>query len=128
VSSSSSLALSESEPIAQLQQPLQWAELKIQVLAERLRLQLLANYGAASEKLHEAPRERLEGEPGVSHAEVQAESERTAEPALVRARARRPHPGRQTRPAPLPRREQVLACPPDQCVWQACGQETTVIG
>jgi transposase len=129
VSSSFSPAfLSEAEQIAQLKQQLQWAELKIQVLEERLRLQLIAKYGPASEKLNDAQLELLEQEPGVSHTEVEAESERTAEPALVRARERRPHPGRQARPAHLPRREQVLACPPEQCTCRACGQETTVIG
>ena len=121
-------ALSESEQIAQLRQQLRWAELKIQVLEERWRLQLLAKYGPASEKLNDTQLELLEWEPGVSHTEVQAESERAAEPALVRARERRPHPGRQELPADLPRREQVLPCPPEQCTCQACGGETTVIG
>jgi len=114
--------------MAQLKQQLQWAELKIQVLEERLRLQLIAKYGPASEKLNDAQLELLELEPGVSHTEVAAESERTAEPASVRAREHRPHPGRQELPAHLPRREKILACPPEQCRCQACGGETTVIG
>ena len=92
--SSAFLPISEAEQIAQLKQQLQGAELKIQVLEERLRLQLIAKYGPASEKLNEAQLELLEQEPGVSYSEVEAEGER-AEPALVRARARRPHPGRQ---------------------------------
>jgi transposase len=128
VSPSSSLALSESEQIAQLKQQLQWAELKIQVLEERLRLQLMAKYGPTSEKLNDAQLELLEQEPGVSYAEVEAESERAAEPALARARERRPHPGRQELPAHLPRREKILPCSPDQCRCRACGGETTVIG
>jgi hypothetical protein len=41
----SSLPLSESEQIEQLKKQLQWAELKIRVLEERLRLQLIAKYG-----------------------------------------------------------------------------------
>ena len=128
MSPSSFLSLSESEQIAQLKQQLQWAELKIQVLEERLRLQLIAKYGPASEKLNDAQLELLEQEPGVSHSEVQAESERAAEPVVVRARARRPHPGRQELPAHLPRRETILACPPEQCLCRVCGEETTVIG
>lgn len=109
--SSASLPVSEAEQIAQLKQQLQWAELKIQMLEERWRLHLLAKYGPASERLNDAQLELLEQEPGVSHAEVEAESERAAEPTLGRARERRPHPGRQELPAHLPRREQILACP-----------------
>jgi transposase len=128
VISSVSLPLSEAEQIAQLRQQLPWAELKIQVLEERLRLQLMAKYGPASEKLNDAQLELLEQEPGVSHTEVQAESERTAEPVVAPARERRPPPGRQELPAHLPRREKILPCPPEQCTCRACGGETTVIG
>ena len=128
MSPSSSVSLSEAEQIAQLRQQLQWAELKIQVLEERWRLHLRAKYGPASEKLNDAQLELLEQEPGVSHAEVEAESERAAEPVAAGARERRPHPGRQELPAHLPRREQLLPCPPEQCTCQACGGETTVIG
>jgi len=128
VISSASLPVSEAEQIAQLKQQLQWAELKIQALEERLRLQLLAKYGPASEKLNDAQLELLEQEPGVSHTEVAAESERTLEPVTAHARERRPHPGRQELPAHLPRRETILACPPEQCTCRVCGQATTVIG
>jgi hypothetical protein len=128
VNCSSSFSLSESEQIRQLQQQLQWAELKIQVLEERLRLHLLAKYGPASEKLNDAQLELLEQEPGVSYTEVQAESERAAEPSVVRARECRPHPGRQELPAHLPRREKILPSSPEQCTCRACGRETTVIG
>jgi len=128
VNAPSSFALSEAEQIAQLKQQLQWAELKIQALEERLRLQLIRKYGPASEKLNDAQLELLEQEPGVSSVEVQAESERAAEPSVVRARERRPHPGRQELPADLPRREKILPCLPEQCRCRACGGETTVIG
>ena len=126
--SSVSLPLSEAEQIAQLRQQLQWAELKIQVLEERWRLHLLDKYGPAREKLNDTQLELLEQEPGVSHTEAAAESERAAEPLVAQARERRPHPGRQELPAHLPRRETILACPPEQCACRACGQETTVIG
>jgi hypothetical protein len=72
----STLPLSDAERIRQLEQQLQWAELKIRVLEERLRLQLIAKYGPASEKLSDAQLELLELEPGVSNVEVPAESER----------------------------------------------------
>jgi transposase len=126
--SSSPPPASESEQIEQLRKQLQWAELKIRVLEERLRLQLITKYGPASEKLSDAQLELLQFEPGVSSIEVQAESEREPEPALLNKRQKRKHPGRQELPADLPRREKVLACTPEQCTCLTCGQETTVIG
>jgi len=45
---------------------------------KRLRLVRIAKYGPGSEKLSDAQLELLELEPGVSRAEVQAESERPA--------------------------------------------------
>ena len=119
---------SEAEQIEQLKKQLQWAELKIQVLEQRLRLELIAKYGPASEKLSDAQLELLQWEPGVSNVEVQAESERAAEPAWTDKPHKRKHPGRQELPADLPRREKVLACTPEQCTCRACGQQTTVIG
>ena len=121
-------SLSESQQIEQLKKQLQWAELKIQVLEERLRLELLAKYGPASEKLNDAQLELLELEPGVSSVEIQAESERAAEAASTSKSPKRQHPGRQELPADVPRREKVLPCTPEQCTCRACGQETTVIG
>jgi hypothetical protein len=43
-------------------------------------------------------------------------------------RNRRPHPGRQTLPADVPRVEKVIACTPEQCVCGNCRNETVVIG
>jgi transposase len=128
VDRSSFPSLSESQQIEQLKKQLQWAELKIQVLEERLRLELLAKYGPASEKLNDAQLELLELEPGVSSVEIQAESERAAEAASTSKSPKRQHPGRQELPADVPRREKVLPCTPEQCTCRACGQETTVIG
>ena len=105
---------------------LQFAELKIQVLEERLRLVRIAKYGPGSDKLSDAQLELLELEPGVSNVEVQAESERPA--VQPSAKTKRNHPGRQELPATLPRVERILACTPEQCVCQGCGKPTTVIG
>jgi transposase len=127
-SSSTSSPLSESAQIEQLKKQLQWAELKIKVLEERLRLELIAKYGPASEKLNDAQLELLQREPGVSSAEVQAESRREAQPALTSKSPKRKHPGRQELPADLPRREKILPCTPEQCTCRTCGQETSVIG
>jgi hypothetical protein len=54
---------------------LRFAEYKVRVLEERLRLVRIEKYGPGSEKLSEAQLELLELEPGVSSAEVQAESQ-----------------------------------------------------
>jgi transposase len=108
------------------QNKLQYAELKIQVLEERLRLVRIAKYGPGSEKLSDAQLELLELEPGVSRVEVQAESERPAVPPA--AKTTRQHPGRQELPANLPRVERILKCTPEQCVCKGCGKETVVIG
>jgi transposase len=123
---SSSTPLSEAEQIIQLQKKLAWAELKIQVLEERLRLQRIQKYGPSSEKLNSDQLELLELEPGVSNVEVAAESER--EPLPPRRKRNRPHPGRQTLPAELPRVERVIPCTPAQCTCSTCGEPTNVIG
>lgn len=110
------------------QSKLQYAELKIQVLEERLRLKLIQKYGPGSEKLSNEQLELLEEEPGVSTAEVQAESTRRPLPVRRAEKRVRQHPGRQTLPADLPRVERVIACSPEQCLCGGCGKETTVIG
>jgi transposase len=126
---------SESEQIERLKRELEWAHMKIRVLEERLRLQRIAKYGPKSEKLSDAQLELLESEPGVSTAEVEAESQREPLPAAAAAaesqrkpgKARR-HPGRQQLPAHLPRVEHVVGCRPDECVCQQCGKQNVVIG
>lgn len=109
---------------------LQYARLKIQVLEEHLRLRRIAKYGPGSEKLSDLQLQLLEDEPGVSRQEVVAESESEPLPAVgeEKKRKRRPHPGRQTLPADLPRVEKVMACTPEQCVCGNCGKQTVVIG
>ena len=121
-------SLPESEQIAQLKQLLALAELKIQVLEERLRLQRIKKYGPAGEKLSDAQLELLELEPGVSSVEVQAETEREPLRAAKPKTNRRPHPGRQELPADLPRVERVIACPREQCNCRVCGESTVAIG
>jgi transposase len=129
------VTLSEAEKlIEQLQQKLQVAELRVLVLEERLRLRRIEKYGAGSEKLSNLQLEMLEQEPGVSQAEVQAESERPViegdimEVAGYQRKRRCPHSGRQSLPAELPRVEKVITGTAEQCVCNRCGQPTTVIG
>jgi transposase len=124
---------SDAEKIVQLEQQLQWANLKILALTERLRQEMIRKYGIKSETLSDAQMSLLELEPGVSAAEVEAESQREplASPvstATPENKKRRQHPGRQELPAHLPRVEKVVACTPEQCVCKACGKDTTVIG
>src|SRR5258708_15957713 len=95
---------------------LQHAQLKVQVLEERVRQQRIAKYGPGSEKLSNLQLELLDLEPGVSNTEVAAESEREAlPPSSEKKRQKRKHPGRQTLPAHLPRMERIVACTPEQC-------------
>jgi transposase len=109
------------------EQRLQFAELKILVLEERLRQQRIAKYGPGSEKLSDAQMELLELEPGVSSTEVEAESQRDPLPPSL-PKTKHKHPGRQSLPAHLLRVEKIVVCTAEQCVCGGCGAETTVIG
>lgn len=133
--SPSSAPRSEAEQIQHLTKKLEWAEWKIRSLEERLRLHLMQKYGPKSETLNDAQLQLLELEPGVSAAEVEAESKREPlAPATLSATSvtviskNRKHPGRQELPSDLPRVERTIACAPEQCVCQACGKDTAVIG
>jgi transposase len=125
---SSPAASSEAAQIAELKRQLQWAHLKIQVLEERLRLERIKKYGPGSERLNCAQLELLQLEPGVSHLEVLAESERESLPKQPGHERPLRHPGRQQLPADLPRVERVAACAPEHCTCKSCGQPTVVIG
>jgi transposase len=114
--------------VVELKRQLHWALLKIQVLEERLRLQRIQKYGPGSEKLSDEQLELLELEPGVSNAEVPAESQRAPLPQRSQGERPRRHPGRQQLPAELPRVERVIPCAPEQCPCRSCGQMMTVIG
>ena len=109
---------------------LQHAQMKVQVLEERLRQQRIAKYGPGSEKLSNLQLELLDLEPGVSNVEVAAESGRETLPSSSEdeKKKRRQHPGRQTLPADLPRVEKIVACMPEQCKCGNCGADTKVIG
>jgi len=124
---SSSPERSPAEENVALKRALALAHLQIQELKAQLRLALIKKYGPGSEKLSDAQLNLLELEPGVSNVEVQAESVRKPLPASTN-RKPRPHPGRQELPAELPRVERVIACAPEQCTCQTCGQPTAVIG
>ena len=111
--------------IATLERELNWAQLKIQVLEERLRRHRIGILGPHSETLSDLQLELLmDFEPGVTGAEVEAEAKRIALPQAERTR--KAHPGRQKLPENLKRVEEVIAAP--ACACMACGGETSVIG
>ena len=114
------------ELIAQLKSKLQYAELRIRVLEERLRLMRIEKYGAGGEKLSQAQMQLFELEPVVSEMIEQAESEHA--PVHRSTKRSGKHPGRQELPANLPRVERILPCALDQRVCKRCGKETVVIG
>jgi len=123
---------SEAEQIEYLKKQLQMAEWKIRVLEEQLRLERIKKYGPKNEKLSDAQLQLLDLEPGVSRAEIEAESMREPLPSSAAAGTMRNngsrHPGRQQLPQDLPRVERVIRCSPEQCICKACGQQTVVIG
>jgi len=70
--------------------------------------------------------ELLELEPGVSSAKMNADSPR--EQLQLPLKAAPKHPGRQELPADLPRKKQIIACAPEQCVCSKRGKQTDRIG
>ena len=119
------------------QSELEYAQLKIRVLEERLRKQRIEKYGKRSETLSDLQLELLDLEPGVSSEEIEAESQR--EPLASEGstdvagqkpagKPRRKHPGRNELPSHLERVNEVIACSASQCICGQCGRGTTVIG
>ena len=119
---------SDSPQVVELKRQLYWAQLKVHVLEERLRLQRIKKYGPASERFSGEQLELLEQEPGVSRQEVKAESEREPLPRREQPKRERRHPGRQQLPEHLPRKERVIPCAPETCQCPHCGKPTEVIG
>lgn len=112
--------------IAQLERELHWAQLKIQVLEERLRQQRIRLLGPYSETLSHLQLELLaEQEPGATVDEVEAEARRERI-ANASRRERTPHPGRERLPEHLVRVETVIRCDEQAC--RHCGRETSIIG
>lgn len=121
---------SDAALIDRLRRQLALAEWKIQTLEEELRLERIKKYGPKSDTLPNAQLELLEAEPGVSDVEIEQEAQREPLATIDQelARQRKQHPGRQTLPAELPRVERLIACTPEQCICEHCGQERAVIG
>lgn len=112
--------------ISHLERELHWAQLKIQVLEERLRKQRILLLGPQSETLSNLQLELLaDEEPGVTADEVAAEARRELV-GKMQPRQRQPHPGRERLPENLPRVEKVIPCQERNCRF--CGRETAIIG
>lgn len=116
-------------------QEVYWSKLKIQSLEEQLRQERIARFGARSETLTDLQLSLLDEEPSVTSDEVAAEAERGPLPesaacasATTPKKKRKPHPGRQSLPAHLPRKEEIIPCAAEACTCGSCGQATTVIG
>jgi transposase len=116
-------------------QEIHWAKLKIQSLEEQLRQERIARFGPRSETLTDLQLSLLDEEPSVTLDDVAAEAERgpLPEPATpvsrqAPKRKRKPHPGRQTLPAHLPRKEEIIGCTAEACTCRGCGQATAIIG
>jgi transposase len=89
------------ELIAQLKGKLHYAELRIRVLEERLRLMRIEKFGGGGEKLSQAQMQLFELDPVVSERIEQAESEHA--PVHRSTKKSFKHPGCQELPAILPR-------------------------
>ena len=113
--------------ITELERLLYWANLKIEVLEERLRKRRIAMFGPHSENLDNLQLQLLELEPSVSLQEVEAEAGREPLPPKAQ-RIPKPHPGRQKLPDHLPRVVNEIRCPAESCQCTACGAEMPVIG
>ncbi len=115
---------------------LDYAQLKIQVLEERLRKQRIEKYGKASEKLSDLQLELLDHEPAASSDEIESEAtsgplpeaEQKQTTARGPRRKHRQHPGRNELPAHLKRVAEIVACAAGECRCGKCGGETHVIG
>lgn len=114
--------------MALLKRDLQWAQLKIQVLEEKLRQQRIKMFGPRSEKLSDLQLWLLEMEPSVSAEEVAAEADRPPVEPVKPKREKKKHPGRRKLPENLPRVVTEIGCSAEQCQCRACGKEMPVIG
>jgi transposase len=101
-------------------------EIEVRHLRALLRLERIAKYGPAGERLSDEQLELLEQEPGVSEAEIQTESQRAQ--LQLPLKGQKKTPTRQSLPTQLPRIEQLIACDPLECVCAACGRDKVLIG
>ena len=99
---------------------------------EQIKLLNIRLFGPKSEKLSSAQIPLLLAEISLTAGEVDQEAELVQEKKehpLPKAKRSRPnHPGREALPEHLERREEVIACCPEDCRCDQCGAERPVIG
>jgi transposase len=104
----------------------------IELQKEEIRLINIRRFGPKGEKLSSLQGVLLLQEPSVSAQEVAQEAElpqQQKDQPLPRAKQPRPHhPGRERLPEHLERREEVIACCPEDCTCPKCGAQRPVIG
>lgn len=104
----------------------------IQLKDEQIKLLNFRLFGPRSEKLSSAQIPLLLAEISLSAGEVEKEAElpqAKKDDPLPKAKQPRPnHPGRQKLAEHLERREEVIACCPQDCLCSKCGAERPVIG
>jgi len=116
---------------------LQEENLRLQTLLklreEQIRFLHLQRWGPKADKLSEAqlallPQELIVVPPEVEQEAALPAKQKTLAP-LPKAKAPRgPHPGRAPLPAHLERREEIIACHPQDCSCPVCGQPRPLIG
>ena len=113
------------ELIAQLKSKLQYAELRIRVLEERLRLLRIEKYDAGGEKLSQAQMQLFELEPVVSENRAGGERARTSESLDQEIHQTSGPPGVACESSSYRAGSTMHT---DQRVCKRCGKETVVIG
>lgn len=104
----------------------------VELKDEQLRLATLRRFGPKGEKLSGLQAVLLLEEPSVTAQEVAQEAElpqpQKDQPVPRAKHPRRNHPGREQLPEHLERREEIIACCPEDCTCDKCGAERPVIG
>ena len=118
--------------IARLQKVIQNQDRLLEIKDEQIRFLNFRLFGPKGEKLSSGQTLLLLDEVSVSEKEVQKEAELPAaqkENSLPQSKKPRSnHPGREKLPEHLERREEVIACCPEDCRCPKCGGERPVIG
>lgn len=102
-----------------------------QLMNEQVRLLNLRFFGPKADKLSPNQMQLLLQEVSLTQPEVDREADRPEVEKRLVAKSKKPraeHPGRERLPEHLERREEVIACPPQECKCAHCGAERPVIG
>lgn len=98
---------------------------------EQIRLLNLRFFGPKADKLSPNQMQLLLAEASLTLLEVGQEADRPEADKPLAAKSKKPraeHPGREKLPAHLERREEIVACHPEDCKCAQCGAERPVMG